>query len=45
MAIAVGYRFGNFKPSPETEAAVRGVMLAAGVVPPTKVEAKTQQIY
>ncbi len=23
LAIAVGYRFGNFKPSPETEAAVR----------------------
>jgi uncharacterized protein len=45
LAIAAGYRFGNFKPSPETETAVRGVMLAAGVVPPTKVEAKTQQIY
>ena len=45
LAIAVGYRFGNFKPSPETESAVRGVMLAAGVVPPTKVEAKTQQVY
>jgi uncharacterized protein len=45
LAIAVGYRFGNFKPSSETEAAVRGVMLAAGVAPPTKVEAKTQQVY
>jgi ankyrin repeat protein len=45
LAIAVGYRFGNFKPSPETEAAVRDVMIAAGVTPPTKVVAKTQQIY
>jgi ankyrin repeat protein len=45
LAIAVGYRFGNFKPSPETEAAVREVMIAAGVTPPKTVIAKTQQIY
>ena len=45
LAIAVGYRFGNFKPSPETEAAVREVMIAAGVTPPKIVTAKTQQIY
>jgi ankyrin repeat protein len=45
LAIAVGYRFGNFKPSAETEAAVRQVMIAAGVTPPVKVVAKTQQIY
>ncbi len=45
LAIAVGYRFGNFKPSPETEAAVRDVMIAAGVTPPKTVVAKTQQIY
>jgi ankyrin repeat protein len=45
LAIAVGYRFGNFKPSPETEAMVREVMLAAGVTPPKTVNAKTQQIY
>jgi ankyrin repeat protein len=45
LAIAVGYRFGNFKPSPETEAAVREVMIAAGVTPPKTVAAKTQQIY
>jgi hypothetical protein len=45
LAIAVGYRFGNFKPSPDTEAAVRQVMLAAGVTPPRKVVAKTQQVY
>jgi ankyrin repeat protein len=45
LAIAVGYRFGNFKPSPDTEAAVRDVMIAAGVTPPKTVVAKTQQIY
>ena len=45
LAIAVGYRFGNFKPSAETEAAVREVMIAAGVTPPKTVTAKTQQIY
>jgi ankyrin repeat protein len=45
LAIAVGYRFGNFKPSPDTEAAVRQVMIAAGVTPPKTVTAKTQQIY
>jgi len=45
LAIAVGYRFGNFKPSAETEAAIREVMLAAGVTPPKTVTAKTKQIY
>jgi len=45
LAIAVGYRFGNFKPSPDTEAAIRQVMIAAGVTPPKTVVAKTQQIY
>jgi uncharacterized protein len=45
LAIAVGYRFGNFKPSPDTEAAIREVMIAAGVTPPKTVTAKTQQIY
>jgi ankyrin repeat protein len=45
LAIAVGYRFGNFKPSPETEAAIREVMIAAGVTPPTTVVARTRQIY
>jgi ankyrin repeat protein len=45
LAIAVGYRFGNFKPSPETEAALRAVMIAAGVTPPKVVVARTQQIY
>jgi ankyrin repeat protein len=45
LAIAVGYRFGNFKPSPDTEAAIREVMIAAGVTPPKVITAKTQQIY
>ena len=44
LTIADGYRFGNFKPSPDTEAAVREVMIAAGVTPPKTVVAKTQQI-
>jgi uncharacterized protein len=39
LAIAIGYRFGNFKPSPETEAAVREAMIAAGVTPPATVVA------
>jgi len=45
LAIAVGYRFGNFKPSPETEASIREVMIANGVTPPKVINAKTQQIY
>ena len=45
LRIAEGYRFGNFKPSPDTEAAIREVMIAAGVTPPKTVVAKTQQIY
>jgi uncharacterized protein len=45
LAIAVGYRFGNFKPSPDTEAAIREVMIAGGVTPPKVVVATTKQIY
>lgn len=45
LAIATGYRFGNFKPSPVTIEALRGAMIASGVLPPDKVEAMTQQIY
>lgn len=40
LAIAQGYRFGNFKPSPVTEAAVRAAMQAAGR-PPAPVDAST----
>lgn len=45
LAIATGYRFGNFKPSPDTDAALRETMLAAGVTPPKTVVATTRQIY
>jgi ankyrin repeat protein len=34
LAIAEGHRVGNFRPSPETLAALHHVMLAAGVTPP-----------
>ncbi|MFQ5956049.1 MAG: ankyrin repeat domain-containing protein [Kiloniellales bacterium] len=34
LLIAEGHRQGNFKPSPETVAALHRVMMAAGVVPP-----------
>jgi ankyrin repeat protein len=34
LAIAEGHRVGNFKPSPETIAAIQHAMLAAGVTPP-----------
>jgi ankyrin repeat protein len=34
LRIAQGYRPGNFRPSPETTAAIESVMLAAGVKPP-----------
>lgn len=37
LGIAEGYRFGNYKPSPPTEAAIRQVLAAAGVAPaPTR---------
>ena len=38
LTIARGYRFGNFKPSPVTVAAIEQAMLAAGVTPPTEEE-------
>lgn len=34
LSIAEGHRVGNFKPSPDTVAALRRVLLAAGVTPP-----------
>ena len=48
LAIAVGYRRPrSFRPQPKAEAAIREVMIAAGVTPPEKVAvtAKTQQAY
>lgn len=38
LTIARGYRFGNFKPSAVTVAAIESVMLSAGVTPPTEKE-------
>ena len=38
LTIARGYRFGNFKPSAVTMAAIEQVMLRAGVTPPTEKE-------
>jgi len=34
LTIAEGYRFGNYKPSPETAEAIRRALIAAGVTPP-----------
>lgn len=34
LTIAEGYRFGNYKPSPETADAIRRALIAAGVTPP-----------
>ncbi len=45
LAIATGYRFGNFKPSAVTVAALRRTMLANGVTPPERVRAETEQTY
>lgn len=45
LTIAMGYRFGNFKPSAVTIEALQQVMLARGVVPPEDVKGVTQQIY
>ncbi len=47
LTIARGYRFGNFKPSPVTVAAIEEVMLSAGIRPPTEKEeqAKGYDIY
>lgn len=45
LTIAIGYRFGNFKPSAVTIEALHKVMLARGVAPPKDVKGKTQQIY
>jgi uncharacterized protein len=46
LTIAEGIRFGNFKPSPPTVAAILQVMAAAGVSPPAGPEtAKSREIY
>src|SRR5262249_6905507 len=43
LSIAEGYRPGNFKPSPETVAALHRVLLAAGLSPPTSPTPVTEQ--
>jgi ankyrin repeat protein len=46
LSIAQGYRVGNFRPSPETMAALHTAMRAAGVTPPEPVaERKTDFGY
>jgi uncharacterized protein len=47
LTIARGYRFGNFKPSAVTVAAIEKVMVSAGVVPPSEkdINAKGYDIY
>ena len=43
LRIAEGYRFGNYKPSPPTVAALQEVMLAAGVEPVSQPKAASAQ--
>jgi ankyrin repeat protein len=45
LTIARGYRFGNFKPSPVTIAALEEVMTSAGVTPPKEEKAKAVDPY
>ena len=45
LTIARGYRFGNFKPSLVTVAALERVMLEAGVTPPSEEDVKGVDIY
>ena len=44
LTIARGYRFGNFKPSAVTVAAIEKVMVSAGVVPPSEKEDQREGI-
>ena len=45
LTIAQGYRFGNFKPSPVTVAALERVMEEAGVAPSSEEDAEGVDIY
>ena len=45
LTIARGYRFGNFKPSPVTVAALERVLLEAGVAPSSDEDARGVDIY
>lgn len=44
LAIAMGYRFGNFKPSPITEAAIREALAKAGVEP-AEFSTRSKSVY
>jgi uncharacterized protein len=44
LTIAEGYRFGNFKPSPETAAAIRRAFAAAGVTAPDPLPPLSQPV-
>jgi hypothetical protein len=44
LTIARGYRFGNFKPSAVTVAAIESVMRSAGVTPPTEKEEQARGV-
>jgi len=45
LTIAMGYRFGNYKPSPDTIAAFHRAMLAAGVDPAKNPKAPGREVY
>lgn len=45
LVIALGYRFGNFKPSQVTIDAISQVMLAEGVAPNLDAKPKSREIY
>ncbi len=45
LMIAQGHRPGNFRPAPETIAAVEKIMQSAGVAPPSKVKADNRRDY
>ena len=45
LVIALGYRFGNFKPSQVTIDAIGKAMLAEGVTPDFSVKPKSREIY
>jgi ankyrin repeat protein len=45
LMIAQGHRPGNFRPAPDTIAAIERVMLAAGITPPTAPPRETRKGY
>ncbi|MBM3810137.1 MAG: hypothetical protein FJW20_00735 [Acidimicrobiia bacterium] len=45
LTIAEGFRFGNYKPSPDTMAVFHKVMLAAGVDPASNPKAPGREVY